>query len=367
MAFNSLLSLLVVTTLAALLADASELRIIGANQPGGFDQWEQGPQLTGNMVLCPDDLPAPFTIACIPTQAELASVRNARFFVDGDRVKIERRAPYVLTGDNLDRALPYMYPSMATFRCRFNTGSSAEATVTFSCDTPTPTPTVPEMTPTPTPVSMMATPMPTPEPVMATPMPMMQPAMTPEPRDPQFISSSCIRLGATSYESLRGNWDVRTNEIEYRPGDESTGIDQPSAAPVTYKFIPQVTSIYGIAVDMTTRHRVDHNDVWLRLPNVDFTLYRGNETVSDNRATNWIKGFHNNNRKAVRTLSIDFNGHVIASREPLMAGEEYEIQVGGRSTMVIVHNVILYPCDGTEAQCADTTFRRRAQNRCSRM
>lgn len=355
----SLLLPFAVLLLGQLKVNAVQLRVVGANQPGGLENWDMGPILSGSMVLCPDDLPDPFTIACIPSEEEAESITRARFFVNGVRVRTEQTAPYVISGDDGSTANAYQdFPIIANLECRLSSGAVAEAMVEFLCvpESPSPSPSdmgSPSMTPSQSPVAQSQSPTPSPSQAVTN-------------NRNRFISPDCIRLGATSYESISG-WAIRENEIEFEPGNDDTGISGKNFAPVQFKFIPQRTSIYAIAVDMTTRDRVDHNDVWLGLPGVDFTLWRESDTVSSGReATGTIKGFHNSNRRQVRTLSIDFNGHVLSSRTELENGKEYTVFLGGRSTMVIVHNIVLVPCDGTMEQCSDTTFRRRAQNRCSR-
>jgi len=385
---------------ASTVVNAVQLQIVGANQPGGVEAWESGPFLSGDVTLCRADLPAQFTILCIPNEEEAAIVNRAVFFVNDVRTMVERRLPYSLAGDDTDLATPFEPTGDFTIRCRLpEARKNARATVTFSCDegmTPTPTPAVPTpeamstpsaitpaptptpipMTPTPdalpTPTSVPMTPTPTTEsvptpdstPATPTPEPIETPTPTPTPRPLRFVSPSCVRIGAQSYDTLVGEWVPVFDGLIYRPDKDEISVDQRGVAPATYTFVAPSTSVFGISLDMTTGGRVDHNDFWLQLPGVGFHLIRmtNPETMNTNLNAN-IKAFHNNNGRAIRALTVDFNGHVISSGMPLVENETYTIRVGGRSSKTTLHNIILFACNGIE-ECGNTTVRRQRQRRC---
>lgn len=337
--------------------NATQLRIVAAKQDGGFENWDKGPFLSGNTTLCRRDIPNPFTVACIPSEDQKSSVEGAMFYVNGKLFNSEQKYPYIMTGDDGMEAYPYKGKKGAvSIKCMLSNNEMAEAYVNFDCEGSS------------EPMRVIETP--GEETAIRDSLSlrgMKQKSSRMENMKDVFVSEKCIRIPSKAYRSIRG-WDISRNFIEFRRGDNRKGIVQPNVAPVVYKFKPMKESIYAIAVDMTTRDNVDHNDVWLRLPNVDFKLWKGNSKPMDKgaAASDWVKGFHNRNGRKVETKTIDFKGYVLTSRTKLKRNREYEIVLAGRSTKVIVHNIVLVACNGTAKECSDTPYRAREQEKCAR-
>lgn len=145
-----------------------------------------------------------------------------------------------------------------------------------------------------------------------------------------------------------GAWELVSNGMAYKRNNPSTGIDKPGVATLRYAFTPTESKRYTLTVDMTTDHGTEHNDVWVEIANVPFTLVQGSKTRPGAAGMN--KAYHNKNGRSKTVYTVDFDGHVFSTRDALEAGKRYEVKVGGRSTKVVLHGVILFPC--SDFSCA---------------
>lgn len=150
---------------------------------------------------------------------------------------------------------------------------------------------------------------------------------------------------------LSSGWTVEGDGIGFRMGDKSTKIVGPDVAPIYYSFVPDMTSRYGIALDMTIGGHHDYNDVWIKLQPGNFQLMKNGIVNKKGKHKGWIKSFHNAKvMRAVLSSSVDGNVQSIASGAVLKKGKRYLFGLAGRSNNVIVHQIVLFACSGIDCQ-----------------
>lgn len=102
---------------------------------------------------------------------------------------------------------------------------------------------------------------------------------------------------------------------------------------------------------MTTAHGSEHNDVWAHFEPGDFQLIRNGvlrEEGEKKGVDGWYKVYHNAGGRSIKANTVDFTAHQMSTGEVLQEGMEYRISLAGRSSKVIVHRIILFPCEGLE-------------------
>lgn len=336
---------LLILAFAALVSSgyAAIIRIYEASS----DSAGTGEALPAEVTLCPDDLfGGVFTIECVPDEP----TASVTFMVDGTATQTEMVVPYVLTGDNGGFATPWDYPMKATVTCMASNGEKAESMITYDCGgdmSPMPEPEVPA--PEPTPPAPTKTPMPEEmEPKQEPKQEPAPPAAEPAPPAPQPApagdgSPTCVKIPATSYVSKSGEWVKMDGGMSYKMGDSSTGTDSPGTATLEYKFKAPKSGRYVISLDMKTMNGVDYNDVWVEFPAGGVSLEKPG---SKDSSADWVKAYHNDNGRSVAAFSIDFDPHVISTKASLNAGQEYTINIGGRSTQVTLYAIVMFDCSG---------------------
>lgn len=169
------------------------------------------------------------------------------------------------------------------------------------------------------------------------------PTASPTVGGPQ--SSGCVNIQTRSAQES-GDWIRLTDGMVYRPGNFSTSVSKPGIAPLQYKFTVQNLSRYAVVVDITSFDEQNYNDIWLSLAPGGLQLKSPtqNEHVED-----WVKVFHRENGRSVTSRArASFVGS-LSSGEILIPGREYTVFISGRSTRVVVHEIVLFPCP--ESKC----------------
>lgn len=315
------------------LCSCAQLQIFRAQEGGvPFSKWEAGPRLMKRSFICRDSVPSPFTIVCLPDGDDAMS---ATFFVDGKEVRTEGVQPFTVNGDTFATgAAPFRASAGKTVvrvRCELGNGESVESRIKFRCkggSMPSPSPAR----------ARPSTPARSPRPSV--------PAHKTDPKPATGGSGGCVVVkGGSFVGGLSKGWtkDVG-NSVSYKIGDRSGGIAGKGSAPVKYEFVAPETSRFAFTIDMTTRHGVDHNDVWVEFPSGGWGLNRSGDPQK--RAVGWTKAYHNANGRAAKAFSIDFRAHYFSTWMTLKKGDKYVVRVGGRSTRVTVHNLVLFPCTG---------------------
>ncbi|CAN8069940.1 unnamed protein product [Agarophyton chilense] len=328
--------------LFAALAHGQRLQIYQASVPGPISGWSAGPVLPPKITLCANDLPSPFTVVCIPDEGMSAS--SAKFYLNGVVVRAERQLPYVITGDMSSKgAFPWNNPpTVSEITCVLSGGQTVTSTILFSCDDDTETPTT-DAPPTTMPPTTM-------------------PAAPPAAAAPRSSgTSACVYIPATGYESKTGAWMEGGGGMEYKFSDSTTKVDRAGLATMTYSFVAPLTARYGVTVDMLTSHGTEHNDIWLEVDGVPFTLVKKGSSQDGKSGMN--KAYHNNNGRSKLVYTVDFNAHVFSTKPALEAGASYVVNIGGRSTKIRVYAIILFPCDAFG--CAPGNQWNSAVNTCS--
>lgn len=335
-----------------LSTEAARLQIVEASAPGGVHVWRKGPLLGERLELCRADMPYNFTVMCFP-EIEPRSVAYAIFSVNNVFRRREKVKPYTLTGDRGGVARPWLSTAPETkITCVLSNGEATSSILSLRCPVATAG------------VANIVTPIVLPS---LSPSPLPSPSSTSVAAESALPSPSipvpnklCVKIAALSYLSKSNGWIRRDNGLEYKPYKMSKSIDAMGSEPVEYTFVAPVSSHYGLSVDMTTSGVVDYNDIWIRFPYGDFTLRKGQRVKS---AFGWIKGFHNRRGRLTKALSTDHDGHTISTRKMLEAGGRYRVLIGGRSSKVTVHHIIMFPCGGLN--CAEGYFWKRRIRECT--
>lgn len=270
----------------------------------------EGPILKDGVTFCPKTFGFNrFSVFC----KESALSISAEFLVNGNPVRVERSTPYYIKGDQENTVNAWTdYPAdWFVVECRLSDGTSSKASVRVFCDIPLDEGVVKgeEIFPT---------------------------------------SEGCVLIDAKSAPVV-GDWRETDNGVIFRPGDFAITISvDKKAQKMSYFFTPPVTSRYAVVMDMTTAGGKDYNDIWMRFPEGGFALTRGGVRL-EGVGEGWIKGYHNANGRAAIISSVDHNAHSVSTREILEAGHEYEIAISGRSSMVEMHRIVLFPCAGDDS------------------
>lgn len=330
--------------------------------------------------ICPSNFsPSKFTIECYTGRTN----NPVSFSVNGFWSRTEKRAPYFITGDKQpSMANPWVnYPKKALVSCWTVDGTKPEMKVTvmvyFSCEyarsseekktraTPCaiakkskakPTVTakrkkssMPSPTPTSTAVAVSAE-----EDFPLTEYDTLRSGPDPTSKRIQAqLDEGCILLNPLPdlkpNTSLPSDWtiDEGRSSLTFRRGDTQTYTTSAGLQPLLYTIKPPMTSQYAIVLDMTTSGKSDHNDVW-----VHFTPggLQGMLRRVPIMFTGWTKGYHNRNGRAALLFTVDFTPNDISTRKILKKGSLYTFGIAGRSSMVTLHHIVMFPCKGDKCQ-----------------
>ena len=184
----------------------------------------------------------------------------------------------------------------------------------------------------------------------------------PKPKGPlPFKKSYCVKMGAKGYRVVRGglgahSWLSTTNGMIFKPAFRGRRTFRPKQW-MEYGIRVPVESNYAIVIEMTTKHWTEHNDVWLRWPQGNgFRLRRGKSSFL--RGTKWTKAYHNGYGRAKKSFSVDFRPHAFSTADVLKPGKTYMLHIGGRSSQVVVHRIIMFPCSGQSCHVGSGRWQR---------
>lgn len=252
-----------------------------------------------------------FTITCVPPPGTSMAI----FRLDGEVVQKDNKAPFYIAEDASGTPLAFKRYPRGDFEisCSYAGGMVEATKVRIECAGGS----TKDRTPVEVPVPM---------------------------GDP----NACVIMEAkdTSLPPVqdKDGWVAdQPDGVTFRPGNTDKGIAGPGEFPLTYKFTAPTTSRYGVAIDMTTRGRGDFNDIFIMFSPGGFQLMRdGNSMMADG----WIKGYHSMFSRGAKISSVDYEPHSVSTGVILQKGQEYEFAIGGRSSQVTVHSIILFGCSG---------------------
>lgn len=325
--------------------------------------------------VCPSDYPSGFSIECVTGTQKSISIR-----LNGKWLRSEKHAPYFVAGDVRGNPRPWKdYPKHARISCRAKRIHTKLVSVTmnFECNAPENDPSAhpgPTSHPTSSPSTSEELPSPssTPSSSTLTNPSYMNPSTDPDSdsnNDPYFNTDSdrdsnrkkltidqikvgCILLDARTDlndSKLSPKWVVDDDNegLTFRKDDEREWVTKENISPLYYKVRATRNSRFAIIVDMTTRKTAEHNDIWISFQPGDLQAMRKQTPVAKK---GWIKAYHGKNGRAALILTVDFTPHVISTGEVLVKGNDYLLGIGGRSSMVTVHRIVLFPCSGNGCQ-----------------
>lgn len=319
--------------------------------------------------ICPSDFPSgTFTVECYVGRTDVA----VSFSVNGAWVHTETRAPYFIGGKKHSGVVYKWadYPKKALVSCWAVGGTKPEkkvrAMLYFSCknvgssgnekNKATPSAIAKKSKPTKSP-NPSPTPTATPVPVSAVDDLFLSEYDT-IPSNPDPTSTTDIQLTQAQIDEgcivlnplqLRANtnippgWtiDEDRSSLTFRRSDTKTSITPAGLQPLFYTIKPYKTSRYAIVFDMTTSGKADYNDVWLR-----FTPggLQGMLKRVPMKFIGWVKGYHNRNGRAALLFTVDFKPHDISTGAILQKDRLYSLGIAGRSSMVTLHHIVIFPC-----------------------
>lgn len=254
-------------------------------------------------------------------------------FVDGAFSRVERVSPYALSGDRRSGVAGTWkdYPTTAAVKCVFDNSETVEANIKFvDCLKAAPS----------TIAVAILSPSPSTSPAAAA---SATASLSTTPVARPTVPATCLSILAESYLSKSDGWEPANQGLNFKPNDNTTEIDSKGAEPVEFRFVAPVSGHYAFTLDMKTSHVVDYNDVWVEFPEGGWTLRTVNSTKV---AAGWTKAYHNAKKRSVAAFSVDHDPHAISTHHELVAGQEYVVNVGGRSTMVTLYSAIMFPCEG---------------------
>lgn len=168
-------------------------------------------------------------------------------------------------------------------------------------------------------------------------------------------SDGCIVINARRDldSPLSEGWSVdnAAGGLTFRKGDAREFITKEGKSPLYYNLRATASSRFAIVVDMTTRAGSEHNDIWVNFQPGGLQAMLKQKAISKG---GWIKGYHGENGRAAVTLHVDFTPHAISTGKSLIKGGTYRLGIGGRSSKVTVHRIVLFPCTGVGCQRSST-------------
>lgn len=164
-----------------------------------------------------------------------------------------------------------------------------------------------------------------------------------------FKKKWCVWVNTKNYINTsngatgKNGWSQVHNGVVYKKGFTGRRTFKPEHH-LEYKFRAPATSHYAIVLDMSTKHTTEHNDAWINFPHGRGIRLRRRSSQIVRKG--FVKVYHNNRGRALKSFSVDFRPHAISTADRLIAGETYKIVISGRSSKTEVHRVLLFPCKG---------------------
>ena len=306
---------------------------VPAAQPGEMYIYEagvrgqRGPKVVDGLSFCPSDFPSSrFNVFC----ASSAGATTAKFFINDVLVKTQVGIPYFIAGDRGEAIFSWRTfpPGPFSIRCELDDAGSTSTSASN---------------------------------VIITCPPKYDPVPVESPEDGGFpgvivTPAGCIVIDATQ-TALSAGWTVEGDGVTFKSGDNSRDLEARGVSPLSYDFIPPVTSQYAYVMDMTTRGAVRHNDVWVRIRGGWRFTRDGRTRVK--KGTGWFKMYHNRRRRAIATSALSSQASAVSTARTLQAGVADNIRVSGRSTKVTLHNIVMFPCEGVTCDRRNRLYRDR--------
>lgn len=295
-----------------------------------------GSSLEDGTRICPKDIGSKgFSVICVaPTDAT-----PIKFFVDGKWVRSENVLPFTISGDTSGYVKAWNeFPTdrKFTLTCTSSEGGNVSATLSVQCPesgkrTHAGTSKVPEEQGSPS------------------------DGATSQVKDVTTSKEGCVVIDARKTR-LSPGWTMDTNGVWFQKNNSKHSIARAGEFPLSYRFTAPVTATYGFVIDMTTSHGTEHNDVWARFPDGGFRFNRHGVFRGGAASQGWVKIYHNMNKRAVVSSTVDFNPHSISTGNELTEGITYEVDLAGRSSKVQVHRILMFPCDGQNCHGGSRTW-----------
>ena len=312
-------SQLCLSLLCLAVVSAQHLMVV----PVGKASKNGGKPLYHGSKICPRDYPKGFTIECRKNMRA-----PVKFFVDGKKVRQTTAWPYSITPRGR-KYTGHAKKLKQNFRCQSHgSGARQSATVHFACDFRS---RKNQKRSVNAPIDWTRT-------------------EAEKKRWRWSGNKGCVIVNASNPLGKLGRGWTRGEYggVTFRKGDPFEGIVPGGYSTLTYSFRVPIQSHYAITVDMATKGWTEHNDIYLRFQyGGGIVLKRpGHQRIPGAQFT---KAYHNKNRRHTEAKSVDNFGHSFSTLAELKPGVRYFITVGGRSTKVTVHNIVLFPCKG--GQC----------------
>lgn len=301
-------------------------------------------KLASGKTFCPQDA---FQSNDITIESKADKSNMAYFFVDGDLEYLAKDKPFYIAGTNGNSPKAWNYktnkaytidvflPNSGTYRSVKNVKISCAS----RCEDNSPINSEP---PSPTPTS----------------------TSSPKPDNPgNPAPAGCIIIDAKTADLSTG-WSELSDGVGYRVSDPSMDTSSSGQAPLHFPFKVPSNSYYAVVLDFTTNSTFYFNDLWIQMssPGLGLNLFRNTIVTTD-----WVKVYHNENGRAVLTWTQGdlFVKRTISSGAVLKPNVNYVLSVGGRSAQVVLHRVLLFPCQKTSAynRCQYQKWEQ-DQNRC---
>lgn len=162
----------------------------------------------------------------------------------------------------------------------------------------------------------------------------------------------CVELDLRSLSDI-GTWERVSGEsrgLTFRPDDKSQSPRSPSVKnTVTVPFSPRKNGTHALVLDMTAKRSGTHNDVWIRMEGG--LILRRHKMVMMQDESEFIRAsVQNRGRSALLTGDVDGSNWWLSSAATLDKLRSYDVFIAGRTSMVVIHRLILFPCNETDCR-----------------
>lgn len=183
--------------------------------------------------------------------------------------------------------------------------------------------------------------------------------------DGTLDSLGCVIINATSVNQLPFDWEFTHDGVGFRMADMSKSIMKSGNSALNFTFRARKAGRHALVLDLTTSHKSDHNDVWIRFQPGGISLRKAGHSEKLVSEDEWVKAYQKQNGRGASIASGDYDPHSIISAQVLQPNQLYTLSVAGRSSRVVLHRVIVFPCDQyNRDQCLRWRWRN-LQNACT--
>lgn len=308
--------------------------------------------LTRRMTICPPrDLgTSSFSIECGPsldaTQARFRLILLNESTVwkrRGTPIRRDFKPPFTITSEIDGILKPFEPPSSAfLIRCSLNDGRRVVSRLSVRCDSVN---TTPEF-------SMLAE--------YSAESNDQGDASTEPNEDPR----GCIVLDTSTLQMIPPDWKVLHDGVGFRMDDPTKAITRKGVSVLKFTFRAKLDGRHALVLDLTTSHKSDHNDLWIRFSPGGIALRKADHMDKNFSENDWIKVYQKLNGRGASIASGDHDPHSVTTALSLQKGKYYTLSISGRSSKVILHRAIIFPCDlNNENKCLRWLWRT-LQNDC---